>query len=47
MRMNIVLTFTIVFAAIMTIVAVMNRHKCSQLLNELDDSKNKAEGLRR
>lgn len=45
MRMNIVLTFTIVFAAIMMIVAVMNRHKCSQLLNELDDSKTKLNDL--
>ncbi len=43
--MNMVLTFTIVFAAIMMIVAVMNRHKCNQLLNELDDSKTKLKDL--
>lgn len=39
--MNIVLTFTIVFGAIMMIVAVMNRYKCRRLLSELDDSKAK------
>lgn len=39
--MNIILTFTIVFAAVMMIVAVMNLHKCRQLHSELDDSKTK------
>ena len=39
--MNTILTFTIVSAAVMMIVAVMNRHKCRQLLSELDDTKGK------
>ena len=37
----IILTFTIVLAAVMMIVAVLNRHKCRQLLCELDNSKAK------
>lgn len=39
--MNIILTFTIVFAAVMMIVAVMNRYKCHQLRSDLDNSKAK------
>lgn len=39
--MNIILTFTIVFAAIMMIVAVLNHYKCRQLFSELDESKSK------
>ena len=39
--MNIILTLTIVFAAVMMIGAVMNLRKCRQLISELDASKNK------